>query len=41
METIKYTPCDYNCFRCIFPCTKRDKSVNYDNLIKNIEDGNI
>ena len=32
MATIKYTLCDYNCFKCILPCTERDKSVNYDNL---------
>lgn len=32
MATIKYTLCDYNCFRCILPYIERDKSVNYDNL---------
>lgn len=32
MATIKYTQCDYNCFKCILPCTERDKSVNYGGI---------
>ena len=32
MATIKDIQCDYNCFRCILPCTERDKSVNYGDL---------